>query len=80
MKLFRPYLLREYGKYFESDEVFINKIVTNNTIANDYPKHLMDVFTEGTIHISSLFYWSYTPEGRHFWLTINEHTAKIIRE
>lgn len=80
MKLFKPWLLEEYGKYFESDEVLIDKIVTNNVIANDEPENLADIFDENCVHISSLFYWSDTPEGSTFWGAIEDHTAKIIRK
>lgn len=50
MKLFKPWVIKEYGKYFKSDEILINKIVINNIIANDESKNLVEIFAEKYIY------------------------------
>ena len=77
MKLFRPYLLREYGKYFKSDEVLINKVLDNCTLSST---GVLDILNDGSIGILGAFEWDNTPEGSVYWSKIYYHQAPTIRE
>lgn len=71
MKIFKTPLVKKYGKYFESDQIFINKVLNNINYVFIYKSIFIHYFIE-IPDIRCTFKWDHTPEGHVFWDKIDK--------
>lgn len=79
MKLFKPWIVEKYGKYFKSDKELVTKYIANYSCQRgklDIVKNLVI----SPMDINMAFSWQKSTEGHTYWQDIYSHEAPILRK
>ena len=79
MKLFKPWIVEKYGKYFKSDKELVIKYIANYSCQRGRFNIVENLVISPT-NLKQAFCWAESPEGHTYWQDIHLHTAPIIRK